>query len=118
MSGSKSLPTFARVRRSRPVSHPVPAPAGPPSAEELRRLRMQFSADLVHALRQVEGLERLTLDDLEWADAIATAMVAQTARRASRDQSGCASTATTPRRSPSTAWRAVARNGASATSAT
>ena len=116
MSGSISLPTFARVRRPRPAETTADATSGLPSAEEIRRLRRQFSADLVHALRQVEGLERLTLDDLEWADAIAAAMVAQTAKRA-RDQSGWASTATTPRRSPSTALRAVARNGASATSA-
>ena len=77
---------------------------------------VQLSADLVAALLEVEGRERATLDDLEWADAVAAGMVRRQLARLA--QASCASTATTPRRKPSTARRAVERRGSSATSAT
>jgi hypothetical protein len=103
-----SLPTLPRVRRHRPT---------PPL--DLNRLRIQLSADLITALREVEGLERTSLDDLEWADAVAALLVTRLAARLEASgQATCASTATTPRRRPSTARRAFARTGSSATSAT
>jgi len=106
----------SRVRRPRcscpPQLGPLPTP--------LRRV-VQLSADLVAALLEVEGRDRATLDDLEWADAVAARMMQrESVRRESerRIQASCASTATTPRRKPSTARRAEERTGSSATSAT
>ena len=73
-----TLPT--RVRRQRhgmnnqavsrlaaAVTHHSPLP--PPL-----QARVQLSADLVSALLEVEGRQRPTLDDLEWADAVAARM--------------------------------------------
>jgi hypothetical protein len=102
-----SLPTLSRVRRHRPHT-PL----------DLNRLRIQLSADLITALRVVEGRQHTSLDDLEWADAVAALLVTRLAARLSPNcQAACASTATTPRRKPSTARRAFARTGSSATSA-
>ena len=108
-----SLLTLAsRVRRHRcgcpQHEGPLPTPI---------RRTVQLSADLVAALLEVEGRDRATLDDLEWADAVAARMVRRESERG-RVQPSCASTATTPRRKPSTARRADVRSGSSATSAT
>ncbi len=102
-----------RARRPR---RPATDRAGTPLPPRVRE-RIQLSADLLAALLDVEGRDRPTLDDLEWADALAVRL---TARRSAREaaQEACASTATTPRRSPSIARRAVFRSGSSATSAT
>jgi len=53
--------------------HPLPASV---------RLRVQLSGDLVAALLELEGRERATLDDLEWADAVATLMASRHLARA------------------------------------
>ena len=102
----------SRVRRPRcscaAPDSPLPSP--------LRNVVL-LSADLLAALLEVEQRERTTLDDLEWADAVAARIVRREIER-SRRQASCASTATTPRRKPSTARRAIARSGSSATSAT
>lgn len=79
------------------------------------RRRIQVSADLLAAILELEGRERPTIDDLEWADAVAARL---TEREAARGQAGCVSTATTPRRRPSTARRALDRTGSAATPAT
>lgn len=96
-----------RVRRPQPSG-----PLAPPL-----RLRIQLSADILAALLEVEGRQRPTLDDLEWADAVATRLAKRQAARCA-DQAACASTSTTPRRKPATARRALDRTGSSATSAT
>ncbi len=102
----------SRVRRQRcscgAQDGPLPSP--------LRRVVL-LSADLVAAVLEVERRDRATLDDLEWADAVAAWIVRRESER-SRRQASCASTATTPRRRPSTARRATLRTGSSATSAT
>lgn len=102
----------SRVRRPRcncaAQEGPLPTP--------LRRVVL-LSADLLSAVLEVEQRERATLDDLEWADAVAARIVRRETER-SRRQASCASTATTPRRKPSTARRALERTGSSATSAT
>lgn len=71
-----------RVRRRR-RSSPRPAaavvcqsPLPPPV-----RARVELSADLVSALLEVEGRQRPTLDDLEWADAVAARMTERQAQR-------------------------------------
>src|ERR1700712_1275620 len=105
-----SLLTFrSRVRR-----HQLPAAKGLPA-------RVQLSADLLAAVLEVEGQTRATLDDLEWADAVAARLQARREAREAACSDGyptCSSTATTPRRKPSTARRALRRTGSSATSAT
>ncbi len=106
----------SRVRRPRAKCPQQDGPLPPPV-----RRAVLLSADLVAALLEVEGRDRATLDDLEWADAVAAGMVRRESARdgaARRVQASCASTATTPRRSPSTARRAAERTGPSATSAT
>jgi hypothetical protein len=95
----------SRVRRPRHsttrlaaavASHnPLPPPV---------QARVQLSADLVSALLEVEGRQRPTLDDLEWADALAARMATRQAQRVANDLLYCASTATTPRRRPTTAF--------------
>lgn len=117
--GPMSLLTLpSRVRRHHcsctPQEGPLPTP--------LRRV-VQLSADLVAALLEVEGRDRATLNDLEWADAVAARMMRRESERSQLllqgcSQASCASTATTPRRKPSTARRAEVRTGSSATSAT
>jgi hypothetical protein len=72
----------SRVRRPRHsttrlatavTSHsPLPPPV---------RARVQLSADLVSALLEVEGRQRPTLDDLEWADAVAARLAERQAQR-------------------------------------
>jgi hypothetical protein len=114
------LTLTSRVRR--PVRRPGGqspcefTPAQGPLPLPLRRV-VELSADLVAALMEVEQRDRATLDDLEWADAVAARIVRREDDRVRR-QSSCASTATTPRRKPSTARRAAERSGPSATSAT
>ena len=72
------LTLSSRVRRQRCATpthtrpDPLPAPV---------RLRVELSADLVAALLELEGRDRPTLDDLEWADAVAARIAI---RRASR----------------------------------
>jgi hypothetical protein len=80
---SMSLLTLpSRVRRPRHSTERLAAavashsPLPPPV-----QARVQLSADLVSALLEVEGRQRPTLDDLEWADALAVRMAARQARR-------------------------------------
>jgi hypothetical protein len=56
------------------VAHGSPLP--PPV-----RARVQLSADLVSSLLELEGRQRPTLDDLEWADALAARMAERQAQR-------------------------------------
>jgi hypothetical protein len=102
----------SRVRRPRCSCAAQDSPLSTP----LRNVVL-LSADLLAALLEVEQRDRATLDDLEWADAVAARIVRREVER-SRRQASCASTATTPRRRPSTARRAIDRSGSSATSAT
>lgn len=65
----------------RPSAPATVRPAGPlpPSVE----VRVRLSADLLAALLEVERRSRPTLDDLEWADAVADRIVRRrTARHA------------------------------------
>ncbi|HSP39146.1 MAG TPA: hypothetical protein VLR26_15490 [Frankiaceae bacterium] len=57
-----------------PRSGPLPAPL---------EARVRLSADLVAALLEVEHRTRATLDDLEWADAVAERIVRRRAARRS-----------------------------------
>ncbi len=72
------LTLSSRVRRQRCATpthtqpDPLPAPV---------RLRIELSADLVAALLELEGRDRPTLDDLEWADAVAARMAIRRAAR-------------------------------------
>ena len=62
-----------------PAGQPVGQPAGPLPAEVAARVRL--SADLVAALLEVEQRSRVTLDDLEWADAVAARLLHRRAAR-------------------------------------
>jgi hypothetical protein len=64
----------AGTRLAAAVTHHSPLP--PPV-----RARVQLSADLVSALLEVEGRQHPTLDDLEWADALAARMAQRQAQR-------------------------------------
>jgi hypothetical protein len=72
----------SRVRRPRHSTKGLSAavtnhnPLPPPV-----RARVQLSADLVGALLELEGRQRPTLDDLEWADALASRMAQRQAER-------------------------------------
>lgn len=118
------LPFRSRVRRQC-ANPPNSPPTTPPTRAQLPA-RVQLSADLLAAVLEVEGQLRPTLDDLEWADAVAARLEARQEARSAANQCNqtrpdypiCASTATTPRRKPSTARRALPRTGSSATSAT
>jgi hypothetical protein len=72
----------SRVRRPRHTTTGLAAavtnhsPLPPPV-----HARVQLSADLISALLEVEGRQRPTLDDLEWADAVAARMVQRQAQR-------------------------------------
>jgi hypothetical protein len=71
-----SLLTTLRGSRHRPrtpAAGPLPAP--------LRR-RIQLSSDVLAALLRVEGRARPTLDDIEWADAVAMELARRLAARA------------------------------------
>ncbi len=69
-----------RVRRPRcQTSAPSPADRNP--LPDAVRLRVQLSADLVRALLEVEGRAKPTLDDLEWADAVAARMARRQCER-------------------------------------
>jgi hypothetical protein len=75
------LTLTSRVRRQRCArTTPTASPALPPRL----RQRVQLSADLLAALLEMESRDRPTLDDLEWADAVAARIsVRQEARRVS-----------------------------------
>ena len=72
----------SRVRRPRHTTTRMAAavtnhsPLPPPV-----QARVQLSADLISALLEVEGRHRPTLDDLEWADAVAARMIRRQAQR-------------------------------------
>src|SRR4051812_5849308 len=68
-----TLPSRARRPRRTITAPPTASSCGGPLPAPLRH-RVQLSADLVSALLQVEGRRRPTLDDLEWADAVAARM--------------------------------------------
>ena len=55
---------------------PPPSPLPPPL-----EARIRLSADLLAALLEVEQRTRATLDDLEWADAVADRMLRRRAGR-------------------------------------
>ncbi len=73
-------------RRGFKAQAPGPAAAEPTAPEHplpaAVRLRVQLSGDLVAALLELEGRDRATLDDLEWADALATRMASRYLERA------------------------------------
>jgi hypothetical protein len=74
------LTLTSRVRRQRCA--PAATTASPALPTRLRQ-RVLLSADLLAALLEMEGRDRPTLDDLEWADAVAARIsVRQSARRA------------------------------------
>ena len=72
------LTLSSRVRRQRCATPSAVAPDPLPAPV---RLRVQLSADLVAALLELEGRERPTLDDLEWADAVAARIAQRQAAR-------------------------------------
>lgn len=75
-----------RPGRRRPSpSGPVQLPRGPlPPAVEAR---VRLSADLLASLLEVEERRSATLDDLEWADAVADRIVRRQAARAAARRS-------------------------------
>jgi hypothetical protein len=85
--------TVVRVAHNAPASarSADPPPSGSPSVGPLSAgplpalvaARVRLSADLLAALLEVEQRQRATLDDLEWADAVADRMLRRRlARRA------------------------------------
>jgi hypothetical protein len=67
-------PRHSTLRLAAAVTNhsPLPAPV---------RAKVELSADIVSALLEVEGRARPTLDDLEWADAVAVRMIKRQEQR-------------------------------------
>jgi hypothetical protein len=61
------MPSLLRLARRR-------APAARPLSAEVA-VRIRLSADLLGALLDVEQRSRATLDDIEWADAVADRLI-------------------------------------------
>jgi hypothetical protein len=75
-----SLLRLAR-RRTRELA-PVPPPKRTDPLPAAVAARVRLSADLLAALLEVEQRTRVTLDDIEWADAVADRLLRrQEARR-------------------------------------
>jgi hypothetical protein len=70
----------SRARRSRCAASPQAAAVVDPLPASLRR-RIQLSSDVLAALLKVEGRDRPTLDDIEWADAVAAQLTQRLAAR-------------------------------------
>lgn len=69
-----------RRRRIDPPSPPATAPAPlPPSVARVAE-RMRLSAELLAATLELERRSRVSLDDLEWADALAERLLARRRR--------------------------------------
>lgn len=73
----RRLPT-APPRSPAPTTRPDPARRHLPAGIEAR---VRLSADLLGALLENESRSHATLDDLEWADALADRMLRRRARR-------------------------------------
>jgi hypothetical protein len=81
------------------AASPDPPPSAPPPSPlpTLVAARVRLSADLLAALLEVEQRQRATLDDLEWADAVADRMLRRRlTRRASTGRSDPAVTTRPP----------------------
>jgi hypothetical protein len=65
-------PSINRLAAAVSNHNPLPPPI---------QARVRLSADLVSALLELEGRQRPTLDDLEWADALAARMADLQAQR-------------------------------------
>jgi hypothetical protein len=73
------VPSLSRLSRRRTAPAPKPVAPGPLPAAVADRIRL--SADLLAALLEVEQRSRATLDDIEWADAVAARLVARQEQR-------------------------------------
>lgn len=72
-----------RRRRTAPAPEPASAPASPlpPSVARVAE-RMRLSAELLAATLELERRSRVSLDDIERADALAERLLARRRRRA------------------------------------
>jgi hypothetical protein len=78
------VPPLLRLARRRIAPEPVVAepPGGSPGPlPDFVAARVRLSADLLASLLEVEQRTRATLDDIEWADAVADRMLRRRAAR-------------------------------------
>ena len=83
----EGVPSLLRLTRRRAPSEAAEGPPGvahlgsPGPLPDFVAARVRLSADLLASLLEVEQRTRATLDDIEWADAVADRMLRRRAAR-------------------------------------